>query len=90
MIWGRIKNSPKSFFFIFSSEYSAAGCFLCIFTNICERAQSAVHCLQKQLLTHLRSNLGYTVYTHQHIPVMIIPVCMIKHYLDFNTETEFE
>lgn len=64
------------------------GFFLSIFTNIYEQAQSAARYLQKQLLTRLWSNLGYTVYTHQHIPVMIIPVCMIKHYLGFNRETE--
>lgn len=85
MISGCNKNSPKSFFFIFPVKAQQRAVFSVFSRTL---AQGAAHYLQKQLLTHLGSNLVFSVYVYHHIPVMIIPECTIKHYLDFNTEAE--
>lgn len=71
-----------------SGSSSSEARFLSVSTHISGTAQSAADYLQTALLNHLRSNLGCNVYARQHDPVMIIPVRMIKNYLDVNTKTE--
>lgn len=82
MISGCIKNSPKSFFFIFPVKAQQRAVFSEFPRTL---AQGAAHYLQKQLLTHSGSNLVFSVYVYHHIPERTI-----KHYLDFNSETELQ
>lgn len=79
MIWGRFENSPKSFFFIFPVNAQQRAAFS-VFSLTYEKTQSAARYLQKQLLTHLRSNLGYCLYASTH--PSHDNVCMSKHYLE--------